>query len=101
VKQIVTGGTERGIRCDFSWYCDGKPDAPSSLNNKFKLQGHYVMAGAFITLNYFGLLPDITHGAHSYQRKELQDDTGWFGTLQATVIINNHKFYRGRTTAGL
>lgn len=101
VEGVVTDGTERGIHCDFSWYCDGKPDTPKFLSNKFKLQGFYVLAFVLILLEDLRVLPDLTHGAHSYQRVDLQDEEGWFGTLQKTVVINNHKFYRDRKNASL
>ena len=54
-----------------------------------------------MSLKALGLLPDNTKGAHSYQRKELQDEEGWFGLLEATVVINNHKFYRDKKSPSL
>jgi hypothetical protein len=96
IKGVVTAGTERGIKCDFSWYCDGLPDTPKLLQNKLKLQGFYLVAGGFLSLDVLGLLPDNTKGAHSYQRKELQDEEGWFGLLEPTVVINNHRFYKDK-----
>ena len=45
VKGVVTAGTERGIKCDFSWYCDGLPDTPKLWQNKLKLQVFYLIAG--------------------------------------------------------
>lgn len=96
IADIVTDGTERGARCDFSWYCDGLPDTPKQWKNKAKLQGFYVLAGGLLLLDEGGLLPDTTKGAHSYQRVDLPDDCGWFGLLERMATVGNHAFYRDK-----
>jgi N-acetylmuramoyl-L-alanine amidase len=97
IKEITTDGVERGQACDFSWYCDGKPDTPQQWGNRALLQGFYILAGGFLILDEVAVLHDITKGAHSYQRNELPDDCGWFGRLEQTITIGSHTFYHDKS----
>ena len=72
-------------QCQFSWFCDGKSDDPvdsptwlSSLNI-----ARNVMQGAY---------GDITEGATHYHANTVHPY--WADSLNETVTINNHIFYK-------
>tara|TARA_B100001094_G_C17922376_1_gene666573 strand:+ start:190 stop:711 length:522 start_codon:yes stop_codon:yes gene_type:complete len=72
-------------QCQFSWFCDGKSDEPvdsktwmESLNiARDVVQGYY---------------PDITEGATHYHSDRVLPY--WADSLNETVYINNHIFYK-------
>lgn len=71
--------------CQFSWFCDGKSDDPvdsptwlSSLNiARNVVQGKY---------------GDITEGATHYHN--IYVNPYWADSLNETVVINEHIFYK-------
>ena len=72
-------------RCQFSWFCDGKSDNPEDSKNWLKcltlarniLQGEY---------------GDITEGATHYH--SVYVNPYWADSLNQTVTINEHIFYK-------
>jgi len=80
-------GVEVPIRhmCQFSWFCDGKSDEPvDSATWMFSL------ATASRVLN--GDFADYTEGATHYHADSVYPY--WADSLNETVVINNHIFYK-------
>ena len=74
-------------RCQFSWFCDGKSDAP---RNKKIYNRMYNLAGAILD-NEISFL-DITDGATHYHADYVTP--AWAKTKTGTVEIQDHIFYR-------
>jgi spore germination cell wall hydrolase CwlJ-like protein len=72
-------------QCQFSWFCDGKSDEPLDTDTFFE---SYLIAQDVI----MGLYPDITEGATHYH--SLYVDPYWNESLNETVIITDHIFYK-------
>jgi spore germination cell wall hydrolase CwlJ-like protein len=91
VMEVVTDGTERGPRCDFSWYCDGKKD----FNTKFFpwLQ-NYVLAYRVLIERDAGRFTDPTHGATWYHVRTMKKPGSWPDALVRVGDVGNHTFYR-------
>ena len=72
-------------QCQFSWYCDGKSDEP--LDTKTWLEvlriARDIQDGAWA---------DITEGATHYHATRV--NPYWADSLNETVIINEHIFYK-------
>ena len=72
-------------KCQFSWFCDGKPDSPEdSVTWMISMEiardvvhGHY---------------QDITEGSTHYHNDQVHPY--WADSLNETVTINNHHFYK-------
>ena len=99
VVAVITDGAERGRGCDFSYTCDGKPEAVKRWDSWVKLQESYALAG--IVLGVYGTTGqyfDPTGGALTYQTLA-GDDTGWFGKFDKCAVIGRHKFYCKKTTS--
>tara|TARA_Y100001951_G_C11294789_1_gene274763 strand:- start:53 stop:598 length:546 start_codon:yes stop_codon:yes gene_type:complete len=75
---------KRGM-CQFSWYCDGRSDEP--LDTKTWLAS-YKVANDVILGKYL----DITEGATHYHADYIYPY--WAESLNETVLINNHIFYK-------
>ena len=73
-------------RCQFSWYCDGKPDVPKNEKAWRKAQDV-----AFLVL-YNKINLDITEGATHYHADYVHPK--WASTLQLVGRIATHIFYR-------
>jgi N-acetylmuramoyl-L-alanine amidase len=75
---------QRG-RCQFSWYCDGKSDEPVDSVTWIESMGiaRRVLAGEW---------GDITEGGLYYHADYIYPY--WASSLNETVIINNHIFYK-------
>ena len=80
-------GEEVPVRhqCQFSWFCDGKSDEPLDTDTFYE---SYKVAHDVI----MGKYPDITEGATHYH--SLYVDPYWADTLNETVQITDHIFYR-------
>lgn len=80
-------GNELPIRnqCQFSWYCDGKSDEP--VDSKTWIQS-ILVARRVVQ----GEWSDITEGALWYHADYVYPD--WASSLNETVVINNHLFYK-------
>jgi len=71
--------------CQFSWFCDGKSDDPvDSATWMFSL----LVADSVMNGEY----GDITEGATHYHADSVYPY--WAESLNQTVIINNHTFYK-------
>jgi spore germination cell wall hydrolase CwlJ-like protein len=75
----------RRNKCQFSWFCDGKSDAP--LDTKTWLQSLDIARD--VINGYYG---DITEGATHYHATTVSPY--WAESLNETVVINDHVFYK-------
>jgi spore germination cell wall hydrolase CwlJ-like protein len=82
---IKQGGERRRHRCQFSWYCDGKPDKPYN-----KLLYDRSEEIARLILN--GAINDITDGALYYHATYVSPR--WAKKFKRTVRIDDHIFYK-------
>ena len=73
-------------RCQFSWYCDGKPDVPKNEKAWRKAQDV-----AFLVL-YNKINLDVTEGATHYHATYVKP--AWAKTKTRTTRIEKHIFYR-------
>ena len=73
-------------RCQFSWYCDGKPDIPKNEKAWRKAQDV-----AFLVL-YNKINLDVTEGATHYHATYVRP--AWARTKTRTTRIEKHIFYR-------
>ena len=73
-------------RCQFSWYCDGKPDIPKNEKAWRKAQDV-----AFLVL-YNKINLDVTEGATHYHATYVKP--AWAKTKTRTTKIEKHIFYR-------
>ena len=74
-------------KCQFSWYCDGKPDYIANLDMYSKIS-YFVRAG--MGANTFRF--DITDGATHYHHYTI--NPSWAKNMTKTVRIDEHIFYR-------
>lgn len=85
VKQETVSSDEETIFCQFSWWCDGKPDTPAE--NEVWEQARYI-AWASTT----GRIADPTGGALYFHHDRVAPT--WIAQLQHTATIGVHHFYR-------
>ena len=87
VKQGLTYESGFPIRdkCQFSWYCDGRPDTILNLEIYGKILD---LVDYLIPNGYF----DITDGATHYHADYVRPD--WAKTKTKTIEIEDHIFYR-------
>jgi len=71
--------------CQFSWFCDGKSDTPE---DSYTWETSYYLAWAI----FLGEYGDITEGSTHYHADSVYPY--WADSLEETVIINNHTFYK-------
>lgn len=86
VCSVVQQGYEKGrFKCQFTWYCDGKPDEPTEILAwaKSVLVANQVLTGA---------VPDVTNGATHYHARYV--NPYWSASLSNTVTYGSHLFYR-------
>ena len=81
---ILQGGEVRN-RCQFSWYCDGRSDEP--FEREAWTKAKQVARKVLLTGPY-----DPTKGALYYHA--LYVDPFWASTMEYTVTIGMHKFYK-------
>ena len=70
--------------CQFSFYCDGKPEDPHD---------EQAWRDALYIVHLSGLIPDITGGATHYHNAKVFP--AWAFTGQVTANIHKHVFYTG------
>jgi spore germination cell wall hydrolase CwlJ-like protein len=70
--------------CQFSFYCDGKPEDPHDAQ---------AWRDALYIVHLSGLIPDITGGATHYHSTKVFPE--WAYTGQVTTNIHKHVFYTG------
>ena len=71
--------------CQFSWFCDGKSDDP--VDSQTWLLSLHIARD--VVQNKYG---DITEGSTHYHSDKV--NPYWASSLNRTVIINNHIFYK-------
>ena len=77
-------------RCQFSWYCDGKPD---DITDEYTYNQLHKLAESLVTSN-FKILLDITDGALYYHADYVKPK--WSRKFERTVKIGRHIFYKRR-----
>ena len=85
VCSVVKQGYVKGkSNCQFSWFCDGKPDTPTDT---------VAWARSVLVANdvMMGYIPDITKGATHYHAKYVKPY--WAKSLTPTVSFGSHIFY--------
>jgi spore germination cell wall hydrolase CwlJ-like protein len=87
---VVFEGAQDKRACQFSFVCNGDMERPKNPHSwaVARLLAAKIMTGAV-------RLGDITENATSYHAVSV--DPRWAATLQKTVQIGNHIFYRART----
>lgn len=84
-KKLADGSMKRDA-CQFSWYCDGKPDIPKKGDAWAKAQ---LLAYQIVKQDaYRGLTEGSTHYHAGYV------DPYWADSLQLVGTIGQHVFYR-------
>lgn len=74
-------------RCQFSWYCDGKPDIIPDYDRDL-----YTVALAIAFRVYHGSFDDFTNGATHYHATYVTP--AWAKTKTRTIKVGRHIFYR-------
>jgi spore germination cell wall hydrolase CwlJ-like protein len=86
VCSVIHQGYEKGrFKCQFTWYCDGKPDEPTEILAWAK---SVLVANQVLT----GVVPDVTNGATHYHARYV--NPYWSAFLSKTVTYGSHLFYR-------
>ena len=86
VCSVVHQGYEKGrFKCQFTWYCDCKPDEPKEILAWAK---SVMVANQVLT----GVVPDVTNGATHYHARYV--NPYWSASLSKTVTYGSHLFYR-------
>ena len=86
VREVVTDRKSK-TRCQFSWYCDGKPDV---IKNKKKYAE--IRDLVLTTLSIRSIITDITSGALFYHADYVNPK--WAKTKKRTIKIEDHIFYK-------
>lgn len=88
VKSWKTGKyVPKRNRCQFSWYCDGKPEVIPTADKQL-----YELTQAMAFKIYSGWFEDITYGATHYHAYYVKPD--WASTKTRTIRVGAHIFYR-------
>ena len=84
---VVHDGYKEGRRdCQFSWYCDGKPDRPQNADAWYEAQ---TIAYDMLTYSkYRGITEGATHYHATYVNPR------WASSLQMVGRIGEHIYYR-------
>jgi len=86
---VVKQGYVEGRRdCQFSWYCDGKPDRMVEEDER-------IIASAIAEAVIQGRFVDITDGATHYHANHITPY--WSRSLTRIAAIEDHTFYRWET----
>ncbi|MEX0923789.1 MAG: cell wall hydrolase [Rhodovibrionaceae bacterium] len=85
VKQEVVSSDDEIVSCQFSWWCDGRPDTPA--DNAVWEKARYI-AWAAMT----GRIGDPTDGALYFHHSQVAPT--WIAQLHHTATIGVHLFYR-------
>lgn len=73
-------------KCQFSWYCDGKPDTPQDIDSWVNAQT--IAWKMMQSKSYIGITEGATHYHAHYVNPK------WAKELTVIGTIGNHKFYR-------
>ncbi|MGB0749866.1 MAG: cell wall hydrolase [Magnetospiraceae bacterium] len=82
---VHQGGSGKRHRCQFSWYCDGRPDIPQE---KRAWQRSLKLADQILSVG----LQDTLDGALFYHATHVSP--GWTKKMQQVRQIGEHVFYR-------
>lgn len=82
---VIKQGGERKYRCQFTYWCDGKPE---TIANK----PAYGQAFLIATGVYFNVYPDLIDNATHYHADYVQPE--WSKHLHRTTKIGRHIFYK-------
>lgn len=85
VKQEFPSADEEKASCQFSWWCDGKPDTPA--NAAVWERARYIAWAAST-----GRIADPTDGALYFHHQQVAPT--WIAQLRHTATIGAHLFYR-------
>lgn len=84
ICEVVTQGGTHRYRCQFSYWCDGKAEAPGN-------QAAWRRAKVIARLTYEGKLDARIDDATHYHAHYVEPY--WKHALQLTVTIGRHQFY--------
>jgi len=73
-------------KCQFSWYCDGKPDTPQDMDSWVNAQT--IAWKMMQSKSHIGITEGATHYHAHYVNPK------WAKELTVVGTIGNHKFYR-------
>ena len=73
-------------KCQFSWYCDGKPDTPQDMDSWVNAQT--IAWKMMQSKSYIGITEGATHYHAHYVNPK------WAKELTVIGTIGNHRFYR-------
>lgn len=84
---LNSNGVPKLNKCQFSWYCDGKPEVidDDEAFRKIELLAENLYDNDFI---------DLTEGAEYYHTRKV--NPAWSKKFYKTVAINDHIFYARR-----
>ena len=86
VCDVVHQGYSKGKhKCQFSWYCDGKPDTPTEHRA-------WALASLVAYDVMIGTVPDVTDGATHYHATYVKPY--WADHYTKTVQHGSHIFYK-------
>ena len=90
-KWHLANGREVPLRnkCQFSWYCDGKPDVPV---DSVTWEESYRLAQTLLEAQASPYWTDFTEGALWYHADYVHPY--WADSLKKTSVIDNHIFYK-------
>jgi len=81
---VVRQGREKG-ECQFSWWCDGRPDDVEE-------EGRYAAAKEIARKALNRQLEDRTHGALYFHQRKVSPE--WAGKYTRTAEVGDHLFYK-------
>ncbi|KAA5607157.1 cell wall hydrolase [Roseospira marina] len=88
ICDVVTENRSSSPRlCQFSWYCDGRPDTPA---DPAAWRASVLLAKSLLMRN--NAISDLTGGALWYHNRAV--DPGWSGRLEFATRVGDHYFYR-------
>lgn len=87
IKAVVTQGGARSNKCQFSWYCDGKPDIITDHKSYHKIKSLVLQV-----LPVYHKIHDVTGGALFYHATYVRPK--WAKQKKNTAKIETHIFYK-------
>jgi spore germination cell wall hydrolase CwlJ-like protein len=91
IAGVITGGTERGKNCDFSWACNGPSKAIPKNRDRFKAD--YVLAERWFREYVNGTFQDPTDGATWFLHKNSTYPQSWPKLVKAGTF-GQYTFFR-------
>lgn len=79
-------------RCQFSWYCDGRPDiAVEHIYREIEFRAEYIYVNYYLNSGY---IDDITDGSTHYHATYVEPFWSRHENYQQVASIGDHVFYR-------